>query len=45
MDRAQKVDEKNEIICLVIMLTLGVIFIKMSHMSHNGSYFVFSADD
>ena len=30
MDRAQKADEKNEIICLVIMLTLGVIFIKMS---------------
>ena len=30
MDSAQNVDEKNEIICLVIMLTLGVIFIKMS---------------
>ena len=41
MDRAQKVDEKNGIICLVIMFTSRGIFIKMSKMAH---FFVFSAD-
>ena len=38
MDRVQRVDEKNVIICLVIMFTYGV-------MVKNGSFFVFSADD
>ena len=34
MDRAQRFDEKNGIICLVIMLTPEVIVIKMSKMAH-----------
>ena len=29
-DRAENLDEKNEVICLVIMVTLGVMVIKMS---------------
>ena len=33
MDRAQRVDEKNGVICLV-MFTPGVIVIKMSKMAH-----------
>ena len=33
-DRAQRVDEKNGIICLVIMLASGVMVIKMSKMAH-----------
>ena len=40
-DRAQKVDEKNGAICLVIMLTRRV-----SHQNvKNGLFFVFSADN
>ena len=39
MDRAQRVNEKNEVICL-IMFTSRVIVIKMSKMAH---FFVFSA--
>ena len=34
MDRAQRVDEKNEVIYLVIVFTLGVMVIKMSKMVH-----------
>ena len=41
-DRAQRVDQKNEFICLVIMFTFGVMVIKMSKMAH---FFVLSADD
>ena len=33
-DRVQRVDEKNVIICLVIMFTPGVMAIKMSKMAH-----------
>ena len=33
-DRARRVDEKNGIICLVIMLASGVIVIIMSKMAH-----------
>ena len=33
-DRAQRLDEKNGIICLVIMLASGVIVIIMSKMAH-----------
>ena len=33
MHRAQKVDLKNELICLVIMLTSKVMVIKMSKMA------------
>ena len=33
-DWTQRVDEKNGIICLVIFLTPGVMFIKMSKMAH-----------
>ena len=33
-DRVQRVDEKNVIICLVIMFTYGVMVIKMSKMAH-----------
>ena len=34
MDRAQRLDEKNGVICLVIMFTSRVIVIKMSKMDH-----------
>ena len=37
-DRAQKVDEKNVFVCLVIMFTSRVIAIKMSN---NGSFLYF----
>ena len=30
MERAQKADEKNGVICLVIVFTPGVMIIKMS---------------
>ena len=33
MDRAQKVDEKNEVIRLVVMFTPSVMVIKMSKMA------------
>ena len=33
-DRAQRVDEKNLIICLVIMYIYEVMVIKMSKMAH-----------
>ena len=32
MDRAQRVDGENMVICLVIMFTPGVIVVKMSKM-------------
>ena len=41
-DRTQRVDEKNGVVCLIIMFTHRVMVIKMSK---NGSLFVFSADD
>ena len=34
MDRAQRLDGKNEVICLVIVFTLQVMVIKMSKMAH-----------
>ena len=40
-DRTQKADEKNGVICLVIMFTPRVMVIKMSKWL----IFVFSADD
>ena len=33
-ERAQRVDDKNGVICLVIMYTPGVMVIKMSKMAH-----------
>ena len=39
MDRAQRVDEKNGVICLVIMFTSRVMIIRMSKVS-NFLYFV-----
>ena len=33
-DRAQRVDEKDGAICLVIMFTLRVMVIKMSKLAH-----------
>ena len=33
-DGASRVDEKNGVICLIIMFTLGLIVIKMSRMTH-----------
>ena len=33
-DRAQRVDEKNGVICLVIMFAPRVMVIKVSQMSH-----------
>ena len=42
MDRAQRVDEKNGVIYLVIMFTSRVIVIKMSKMAE---IFLFSADE
>ena len=41
MDRARKTDEKNGVICLVIMVISRVMIIKMSRMA----IFLFSADD
>ena len=34
MDRAQRADEKNEVICLVSMFTPGIVVIKMSKMTY-----------
>ena len=34
MDKIQRVDEKNGVICLVVMFTLRVMVIKMSKMAH-----------
>ena len=34
MDKARRVDEKNGVICLVIMFTPGVMVIRMSKMAH-----------
>ena len=39
MDRAQREDEKNGVICLVIMFTPRVMVIKMSKMA-NFLYFL-----
>ena len=39
MDRAQKVDEKNGVICLIIMFTPRVITFKMSEIA-NFLYFL-----
>ena len=33
-DKTQKADEKNGVICPVIIFTLGVMVIKMSKMAH-----------
>ena len=33
-DRAQRVDEKNGVICLDIIFTPGVMVIKISKMAH-----------
>ena len=42
MDRAQILDGKNGVICLVIMFTTSFMIIKMSKIAH---IFVFPADD
>ena len=34
MDRAQRADEKNGVICLVSMFTRGIVVIKMSKMTY-----------
>ena len=34
MDKSQRVDEKNWVICLVIMFTSGFMVMKMSQMVH-----------
>ena len=41
MDRAQRVDEENGVICSVILFTTWVMVIKMSQLAH---FFVFTAD-
>ena len=41
-DRVQRADEKNGIICLVIVFTPRVMIIEMSEMAY---FFVFSSDD
>ena len=41
-DTAQRVDQKNVVICLIIMFTSGVMVIKMSKMAH---FLEISADD
>ena len=33
-DRAQRVDKKNRVICLIIMFAPGVMVIKMLNMAH-----------
>ena len=42
MEIVQRGDEKNEVICLVIMFTPRVMVIQMSQMTH---FFAFSTDD
>ena len=34
MDKVQRIDEKNWVICLVIMFNSGVMVIKISKMTH-----------
>ena len=42
MGRARRIDEKNAVICLVIIFSPGVKVIKMSKLAH---LFVFFADN
>ena len=42
-DRAQRAGKKNGVICLVIMFTLGVMFIIMSKMVHFLYFLVMAA--
>ena len=44
-DRAQRLDEKNGIICLVMMFALGVMVIKMSKMAHLLYFLLMPADN
>ena len=43
MDRAQRVDEENGIICVVTLFTPGVMVIKMSKISIFFLYFLLMA--
>ena len=43
MDRAQREDEKNGVICLVIMFTPRVMVIKMSKMAHFLNFLLMTA--
>ena len=42
-DRAQRVDEKNGVICLVVIFTLRVRVIKMSQIAHFVSFLLMEA--
>ena len=42
-DRAQRVDEKNEVICLFYMFTSRVTVIRMSQMAHFLYFLVMTA--
>ena len=43
MVRAQRLDEKNGVICLVIMFTARVMTIKMSKMAHFSNIMLMTA--
>ena len=43
MDRAQRVDLKNGVICLYIMFTPGVMVIKMPKMAHFLNFLLLTA--
>ena len=45
MNRAQRVDTKNGVICLVILLTSRVMVIKMSKMAHFLYFLLMKAKD
>ena len=43
MDRTQKLDKKNGVICLVIMYTPGFVVIKMLQMAHSLYFLLMTA--
>ena len=45
MVRAQRLDEKNGVICLVIMFTARVMTIKMSKMAHFSNIMLMTAQN
>ena len=45
MDRTQRVDEKNVVICLVIMFTPRVMVLKISKVTHFLYFLLITAKD
>ena len=44
MDKIQRLDEKNGVICLVVMFTPRVMVIKMSKMTHLFCFLLITAE-